>query len=69
MNELDKHHLVFDRPHVYTCTCGYVAYVFADGTEKVAEGPKRKVEYLPCGHAVCAKTEKFDCIICMMKGK
>lgn len=68
MSEQQKHYLKFDRPHVYKCSCGFVVYLLPDGTEKVAEKPRGRVEYLPCGHAACAKTEQFDCIICAMTG-
>lgn len=68
MNELDKHYLVFDRPHIYKCSCGVVMYWFPDGSQKLAEKPKTKMEYLPCGHAVCAKMQDGRCIICVMKG-
>lgn len=67
MDELEKHYLRYDRPHVYTCSCGVVMYWHPDGSQKLAEKPD-KIEYLPCGHAACGKTEHFDCIICMMKG-
>lgn len=66
MNEIDRHHLVYDRPAVYKCSCGFMEYLFPDGTMKIAEKPKGVIEYLPCGHAVCAKTSTFDCILCTM---
>jgi len=68
MSEIDKHYLKFDRPHIYKCTCGVVAHLFPDGTQKIMEMPKGKINYLACGHAACAKTEQFDCIICVMEG-
>jgi hypothetical protein len=64
-DEIEKHYLVFERPHVYKCSCGVVMYWFPDGTQKLAEMPKTEVSYLPCGHAACAKTRDFDCIICV----
>jgi hypothetical protein len=67
-SETEKHNLKFDRPHVYICSCGFVVYLHPDGTENIAEEPKGKIEYLPCGHAACAKTEQFDCIICVKTG-
>jgi hypothetical protein len=68
MSETENHYLKFDRPHVYTCSCGFVVYLFPDASETIAEKPKGKIKYLACGHAACAKTEQFDCIICAMKG-
>jgi hypothetical protein len=68
MSETDKHYLTFDRPHVYKCSCGFITYMHPDGTETIAEKPKGKIEYLACGHAACAKTDQFDCIICVMRG-
>lgn len=68
--EEDKHFLKFDRPHLYTCTCGmeYMMFVSDKGvTEKVLKYPKN-VEYLPCGHAICARNEKGDCQICINRG-
>ena len=68
MNEIDKHHLTYSSPHVYKCSCGVVAYFFHDSGFRITEMPKDAIGYLPCGHAACAKTEHFDCIICTMKG-
>lgn len=65
MSEMDKHYLKFDRPHIYECSCGVVMYWLPDGTQELAEMPKGKIEYLPCGHAACAKTNGFDCILCI----
>jgi hypothetical protein len=65
--EIDKHHMMFDIPHVYICSCGFKAYVFPTKTV-VMETPKVPIVYLPCGHATCAKIEdekgKSLCIIC-----
>jgi hypothetical protein len=68
MNELDKHHLRFDRPHVYICTCGVVMNWYPDGTQELVKMPE-KIKYLACGHAACAKTDTYDCIICAMEAK
>jgi len=68
MNEIDKHYLKFDRPHIYECTCGVVAFMDGSGGFKIEEMPDKKIEYLECGHAICGRTEQFDCIICVMTG-
>jgi hypothetical protein len=67
MDELDKHYITFDSPHIYRCKCGVMAYFFHDSGFKLAEMPKGKIEYLPCGHAKCASTER-GCIICINQG-
>ena len=64
-NEHLKHHLVFDRPHIYKCTCGMVMMIFiseAEVKEKTLEHPKN-IKYLPCGHAECALVNGH-CVIC-----
>lgn len=63
MNEIDKHYLIFDSPHIYRCSCGIAAYIFSD-EEKIFDMPTKEIEYLPCGHAICARTSDYDCIIC-----
>ena len=68
MSEIDEHFLRFFSPHVYKCSCGMTAYLHPDGTKEIAEYPKGEIEYLPCGHASCAKAIMFDCIICAMSG-
>lgn len=65
--EIDKHNLSYYSPHIYKCSCGIVAHFFMVDGWKIAEMPK-KIKYLPCGHAVCAKTDQFDCVICAKKG-
>lgn len=67
-DELEKHFLVFERPHVYECTCGVVMYWFPDGTQKLAEMPKGEIEYLSCGHAACGRTGGYGCVICVRTG-
>ena len=67
MSEIDKHHLVFDRPHFYKCKCGFVQMIFISEfkvEEKTFEYPKN-VEYMSCGHATCAKRADGSCIICL----
>jgi hypothetical protein len=68
MSETDRHHLKFDSPHIYKCSCGFVVFMHPDGKMKVSEKPRGRIVYLPCGHAACAKTEQFDCYICAMRG-
>lgn len=71
MNEMDKHFLVYDRPHVYKCSCGVVAWMTVlDGKAdmKIDTMPKH-IEYQPCGHAVCGKTPEGFCMICRMVGE
>ena len=67
MSEIDKHHLVFDRPHLYKCECGFVQMIYRSEfkvEEKTFEYPKN-VEYMSCGHATCAKRADGSCIICL----
>lgn len=67
MSEIDKHHLVFDRPHFYKCKCGFVQMIYISEfkvEEKTFEYPKN-VEYMSCGHATCAKRADGSCIICL----
>ena len=72
MSEIDNHYLIFDRPHIYKCTCGYeVLMNVLDSRyfEKVYSKPEN-IKYLPCGHAVCAKKTingKEQCVICLNK--
>jgi len=68
MDEIDKHNLRYDRPFIYTCSCGVVASIDRSAGFKIDQMPDKKIEYLVCGHAVCAKTERFGCIICLMTG-
>lgn len=68
MNEADKHYLKFSSPHIYTCSCGVIAHWFPKEDPKIVDMAE-KIEYLPCGHAACAKTNGFDCIICAMAGE
>ncbi len=64
-----NHHLAFDRPHIYKCSCGLVQMIFISEfkvEEKTLEYPKN-VEYMPCGHATCARRVDGNneyCIIC-----
>jgi hypothetical protein len=67
-DEIDKHHLKYSSPAIYKCTCGVVAWMSRSTGFKISEMPDGRIEYLPCGHATCAETEAFDCIICVMKG-
>ena len=66
MDEIDKHYLKFDRPYIYTCSCGVVAFMDRRVGFSIDEMPDKKIVYLERGHAVCARTEQFDCIICVM---
>ena len=66
-----NHWLKFDRPHIYKCSCGYVQVIFPIGDSnsyQILERPKNKVEYMPCGHAVCARLENGECAICRNAG-
>lgn len=66
MLEKEKHRLVFERPHIYKCSCGFVQMIFISEfkvEEKTLEFPKN-IKYMPCGHAVCARREDGKCIIC-----
>lgn len=68
MNEIDRHVLKYDRPHVYSCTCGIVQMIFIHGDkvdEKILEWPKAPIRYLPCGHAECARGSSGVCGICV----
>lgn len=69
MAEIDNHLLVFDRPSVYKCSCGFVAFLSRDGNMNIVEHPKGKIEYMSCGHAKCATTDLFKCSICAMRWK
>ena len=67
MSEVEKHRLVFDRPHIYKCKCGMVHMIFISEfkvEEKTLEFPEH-VEYMSCGHATCARREDGTCIICL----
>lgn len=64
--ELAKHRLTFDRPHLYKCECGFEV-LSTPTVEEIWERPK-SVEYLPCGHAVCAMLEGVGCLICANQG-
>lgn len=66
-NEVDKHHLKFDRPQIYKCNCGVVAYMSTTDFV-ITDMPSKEITYLACGHASCSKTPNFSCIICAMKG-
>lgn len=69
----DKHYFVYDRPHIYKCSCGVVRMIFITPektVEKDLEIPAF-VEYLPCGHAVCARQVvggEEICVICRNTG-
>ena len=66
-----NHWMKFDRPHIYKCTCGYVQTIFPIGdtnSYSILERPASKVEYMSCGHAVCARLENGECAICRNKG-
>lgn len=66
-----NHYMVFDRPHIYKCRCGYVQSIFPIGdnlSTHIYERPAGKVEYLPCGHAACARLENGECAICRNTG-
>ncbi len=59
------HLLKYDRPHIYKCSCGYVQMIYIT-TEKVIEKTLESpddVEYMPCGHAICANVNGV-CAIC-----
>lgn len=69
MKESQRHYLLFDRPHIYKCKCGMVQMIFISEfkvEEKTLEFPEH-VEYMPCGHATCAKREDGVCVICENK--
>ena len=60
--------MIYNSPHVYVCSCGFKAYVFIPNGEEIIDTPTSPIEYLKCGHAVCAKIQdehgKFLCLIC-----
>lgn len=65
-NLLSEHYMKYDRPHIYSCSCGGLSVVTViDGEviEAVLTSPSM-VEYLPCGHASCALKDGA-CIICL----
>lgn len=66
-----NHYMVFDRPHVYKCRCGYVQSIFPDGDKLKTHlygYPSKETEYLACGHATCARLENGECVICRNTG-
>lgn len=68
MDEIDRHYMVSDRPGVFKCKCGVISYIFEDGSEKISSLP-RNIHYLVCGHAECAQTDEYECIICVRERK
>lgn len=66
-----NHYMVLDRPYIYKCRCGYVQSIFPIGdniSTHIYKRPTTKVEYLPCGHAICAQLENNKCAICESGG-
>ena len=64
-----KHRLFFDRPHIYKCKCGLVQMIYISEfkvEDKTLEIPPN-IEYMPCGHAVCARRQDGKCYICEMR--
>ena len=64
MCELERHNLKYDRPHIYTCSCGLVALLW-DGMFSISQMPLYEVQYLACGHAPCYKTDN-GCLGCSL---
>ena len=66
ISPLPLHYMKFDRPHIYTCTCGGHLMIFVGkkgATEKIMKEPK-SLTPLSCGHAPCA-FENDRCVLCL----